>query len=83
MRAKTVGFAIADQDRELLERLTEHYGNGNRSEFLRLAMKRMEHDRIAERFRETRRMIRDELGGRELTEQEVVQLCREVSRSSE
>lgn len=78
MRAKTVGFAIADQDRELLDRLADHYGNGNRSEFLRLAMKRMEHDRISERLRETRRMIHEELGGKIFSEAEVVELVRKV-----
>lgn len=83
MRAKTVGFAISDKDRELLDRLADHYGNGNRSEFLRLAMKRMEHDRLAERFAETRRMIREEVAGRELSEDEAVQLCREVARNSD
>jgi hypothetical protein len=26
---KTVGFAVADDDRPLLDRLVERYGNGN------------------------------------------------------
>jgi hypothetical protein len=73
MRAKTVGFAISDKDRELLDRLSDHYGNGNRSEFLRLAMKRMEHERIAQRFIETRKQINEELGGRVLTSEEVLE----------
>jgi hypothetical protein len=73
MRAKTVGFAISEKDRELLDRLSEHYGNGNRSEFLRLAMKRMEHERIAQRFIETRKQINEELGGRVLTSEEVLE----------
>lgn len=79
MRAKTVGFAISDDDRELLERLTEHYGQGNRSEFLRLAMKRMEHDRLAQRFIETREAIANDLAGKEFTTEEVLALVREVS----
>lgn len=73
MRAKTVGFAISEKDRELLDRLSDHYGDGNRSEFLRLAMKRMEHDRIAQRFVETRRQIGQELSGRVLSEEEVLE----------
>lgn len=79
MRAKTVGFAISEGDRELLERLTDHYGQGNRSEFLRLAMKRMEHDRLAQRFNETREAIARDLGGKEFTEAEVLALVRDVS----
>jgi Arc/MetJ-type ribon-helix-helix transcriptional regulator len=81
MRAKTVGFAISDSDRELLERLVEHYGQGNRSEFLRIAMKRMEHDRLAQRFEETRALVRKELGGRSLTEREIDDLIAKVVKS--
>ena len=50
MRAKTVGFAIADEDRELLDRLVAKYGDGNRSEFLRKAMQMMAKVEFAERF---------------------------------
>lgn len=80
MRAKTVGFAISDKDKELLDRLADHYGNGNRSEFLRLAMKRMEHDRLAERFQQTREMVHNELEGRVFSEQEVLELCKQAAQ---
>jgi ribosomal protein L16/L10AE len=79
MRAKTVGFAISEKDRELLDRLTDHFGNGNRSEFLRLAMKRMEHERISQRFIETKRELRKELSGRVLSEAEVLEVIRAVT----
>lgn len=79
-QAKTVGFAIADEDRELLERLVEHYGAGNRSEFLRIAMKRMEHERIAQRLLETREIISRELGGKVFSEDEIADLIRKVSK---
>ena len=42
MGTKTVGFAIADEDQERLQRLTEKFGGGNRSAFLREAMRQME-----------------------------------------
>ena len=74
MRAKTVGFAISDSDRELLERLVDHYGAGNRSEFLRVAMKRLEHERLAQRFVETKNQITKELGGKVLSDAEIDQL---------
>jgi Arc/MetJ-type ribon-helix-helix transcriptional regulator len=74
MRAKTVGFAISDSDRELLERLVEHYGAGNRSEFLRVAMKRLEHERLAQRFVETKNQITKELGGKVLSDAEIDEL---------
>lgn len=79
MRAKTVGFAISEKDRELLDRLSDHFGNGNRSEFLRLAMKRMEHERISQRFIETKREIKKELSGRVLSEAEVLEVIRVVT----
>lgn len=40
--AKTVGFSIADADVERLDHLVRKYGHGNRSEFLREAMRQME-----------------------------------------
>jgi Arc/MetJ-type ribon-helix-helix transcriptional regulator len=42
MATRTVGFAIAEEDEERLERLTQKFGHGNRSEFLREAMRQME-----------------------------------------
>lgn len=81
MRAKTIGFAISDKDRELLDRLTDHFGNGNRSEFLRLAMKRMEHERITQRFIETKREIKKELSGRVLSEAEVLEVIRTATEN--
>lgn len=42
MGTKTVGFAIADEDQVRLRRLTEKFGGGNRSAFLREAMRQME-----------------------------------------
>lgn len=74
MRAKTVGFAISDSDRELLERLVDHYGAGNRSEFLRVAMRRLEHERLAQRFVETKNQITKELGGKVLSDAEIDEL---------
>ena len=79
--SKTVGFAIADEDRELLGRLVEHYGDGNRSEFFRVAMKKMEHDRIAQRLVETRERIDKDLGGKVFSREEVDALIKKVQQS--
>jgi hypothetical protein len=79
MSAKTVGFAIADSDRIVLDRLTEHFADGNRSEFLRIAMKRMEHDRIAEKLIQTQARIRSDMQGRVLSDAEVLALIERVS----
>lgn len=42
MSTKTIGFAVAEEDEPRLERLTNRFGHGNRSEFLRVAMDQME-----------------------------------------
>jgi Arc/MetJ-type ribon-helix-helix transcriptional regulator len=50
MGTKTIGFAVADEDTVRLERLTQKFGNGNRSAFLREAMRQMEVVDRAERL---------------------------------
>lgn len=42
MATRTVGFAVAAEDEARLQRLTERFGGGNRSAFLREAMRQME-----------------------------------------
>jgi hypothetical protein len=42
MGTRTIGFAVADGDAARLERLTQKFGQGNRSAFLREAMRQME-----------------------------------------
>ena len=39
---KTIGFAVAEGDIARLDNLVERYGRGNRSEFLREAIRLME-----------------------------------------
>lgn len=52
MVSVTLSFSIPEEKREDLERLVEHFAQGNRSAFLRLAMKRMEVLERAERLRD-------------------------------
>lgn len=42
MATRTIGFAVAEEDERRLQRLTEKFGHGNRSAFLREAMRQME-----------------------------------------
>ena len=42
MVTKTIGFSVAEEDLDRLDRLADRFGNGNRSEFLREAMHQME-----------------------------------------
>lgn len=50
MSTRTIGFAVADEDAPRLERLTQRFGHGNRSAFLREAMRHMEVVDRAERL---------------------------------
>lgn len=52
MSTSTVGFAVADEDRERLDRLVEYFGGGNRSAYLRATLTVMESLARAERLRE-------------------------------
>jgi hypothetical protein len=50
--SQTIGFAIADEDRERLDKLVAYFADGNRSAYLRATLKVMESLRRAERLRE-------------------------------
>jgi Arc/MetJ-type ribon-helix-helix transcriptional regulator len=52
MATRTIGFAVAEEDEPRLERLVRKFGGGNRSAFLREAMRRMEVIERAERLSE-------------------------------
>jgi Arc/MetJ-type ribon-helix-helix transcriptional regulator len=52
MATTTIGFAVADEDRDRLDRLVQHFGAGNRSDFLRAARPVMEALARADRLRE-------------------------------
>lgn len=82
MGAKTVGFAIADEDQAKLQTLVDHFGHGNRSEFLRAAMKRMARDMWAEKMCGLQGQARDELAGRVVSREEVTALVKKTLRSS-
>lgn len=52
MSTSTIGFAVADEDRERLGRLVAQFGGGNRSAFLRATFPVMEALARSERLRE-------------------------------
>ena len=64
MSVETVWFAIAAEDRPQLDDLVDYFGHGNRSEFLRVAMKRMRHEMWAEKMRAIQARGRAEMEGK-------------------
>ena len=79
MGAKSVGFAVTDEDMPLLDELVEEFGGGNRSEFLREAMRVMRHEMRAKRLRALQAETKAALGGRLLTRTEVDDLIKRAS----
>lgn len=78
--AKTVGFAIADEDRQKLDELVDYFGKGNRSEFLRVAIRRLHRDMISDQLRQLQSRARGELGGTTVSRQEVTELVKQTTR---
>ena len=81
MSAKTVGIAIADDLRPALDEVVEHFGHGNRSEFLRLAVRDYQGRLRLERMQALRDQARAERGGRRYSSDEVLALIRETAAS--
>lgn len=52
MSARTIGFSIPEEDEARLDELAGYFAQGNRSAFLRMAMKRMEAVRRAQELRD-------------------------------
>jgi Arc/MetJ-type ribon-helix-helix transcriptional regulator len=52
MATTTIGFAVSDEDRPLLDRLVARFGHGNRSEYLRETLRVMESIAISEELQE-------------------------------
>jgi len=70
MGAQPVAFSVLESDLPLLEELVEQYGGGNRSEFLRQAMRRMRHETWAAKMRDLQAQVHAEVG-RTLTREEI------------
>lgn len=79
--AKTVGIAVSSELREALDEVVEHYGHGNRSEFLRLAVREYQGRLRLERLHAIRQSARDERAGRRYSTEEVLALIRESASS--
>jgi hypothetical protein len=82
MASQTIGFAVADEDRERLDKLVEHFGGGNRSAYLRATLKVMESLRRAERLRELQAANHRRLAEDGIAEAEHPELIRSAYKGS-
>lgn len=78
MASITIGFSIPKEDEPRLQRLVERFGQGNRSAFLRAAMKHMEVLERADRLDELSRYGAERLAARGLSLDEIPDLVRQV-----
>jgi len=76
--SRTIGFAVAEEDEARLERLTNKFGHGNRSAFLREAMRQMEVIERAERLAELQAYGAERAAAAGFTSDDAVAIVRRV-----
>jgi hypothetical protein len=62
--AKTVEFAVDDNDRARLQILVDYFGDGSRAEFLRVAIDRLTREMRAEKMQVLQQQAREDRDGR-------------------
>jgi hypothetical protein len=60
MSAKPVEFAVDDNDRARLQILVDYFGDGNRADFLHVAIERLTQEMRAEKMQLLQEQARDE-----------------------
>lgn len=81
-RAKTVGLSLPEEMLPDLELVINEFADGNRSEFLRIAVRHFRSRMMAKRMSELRAQLRAERGGRSYTDDEIMALVRRVKGKS-
>ena len=81
MVAKTVGIAISDELRPALDEVVEHFGHGNRSEFLRIAVREYQGRMRLEKMHALRDQARSERQGVRYSSEQVLALIRATASS--
>ena len=78
MSTSTLGFAVADEDRAVLDELVAYFGNGNRSAYLRATLRVMKSVKLAEELRELQAFGQSKLAEQDLTLDDVTRITRQV-----
>jgi hypothetical protein len=74
----TLGFAVAEEDRPLLDELVAYFGNGNRSAYLRATLRVMRSVKLAEELRELQAFGQTRLAEEGLTIDDIPEITRRV-----
>lgn len=78
MSTSTLGFAVADEDRPVLDELVAYFGNGNRSAYLRATLRVMRSVKLAEELREVQAFGQSTLAEQGLTVDDIPAITRRV-----
>ena len=78
MSMTTIGFAVAEVDRPVLDELVEYFGRGDRSAYLRATLKIMKSVKLAEELRDLRTFGQSKLAEQGLTIEDIPEVTRRV-----
>lgn len=73
-----MGFAVAEEDRALLDELVAYFGQGNRSAYLRATLKVMRSVKLAEELRQVQAYGQGRLAEQGLSIEDVAGITRQV-----
>jgi hypothetical protein len=78
MSTSTLGFAVADEDRAILNELVEYFGQGNRSAYLRATLKVMRSLKLAEELRELQAFGQSRLAQEDISIDDIPEITRRI-----
>jgi hypothetical protein len=78
MSTSTLGFAVADEDRALLDELVAYFGDGNRSAYLRATLRVMRSVKLADELRDIQAFGQSKLAEQGLTVDDITGITRRV-----
>ncbi|MDP3949521.1 ribbon-helix-helix protein, CopG family [Microbacterium sp.] len=77
MAARPISFAVEETDVALLQELADAFGGGNRSEFLRVAMKEFKKKLRVQQMNDLHAEMLEERGGKVYTTEETLKQIEE------
>lgn len=80
MAARSISFAVEEADLPLLQELSDAFGGGNRSEFLRVAMTEFKKKLRFQQMNELSDEAREERGGKVYTTEETLKFIEDLGR---
>lgn len=80
MAARSISFAVEEADLPVLQELSDAFGGGNRSEFLRVAMTEFKKKLRFQQMNELSDEAREERGGKVYTTEETLKFIEDLGR---